>query len=196
MKNPELFAALRQLHADRAALDASLVSVLAEAAAEEEPVAARGILFPLPLLLDREAEFKLEPGCRVELRAPVVPYASYALVGFRVISDAPIPTAIQIEDLMIGGGCNLLFAEDWTPIEAYRTTIPVPLRFPRTIVQPPNSTSLKVRYLTHPHPAGKTGIQLPVRFSIVLDVEVTEDQVMGFKLSSGAWKNGLPMAGR
>ena len=192
MKNPELFAALKQVHADRAALDKDLVAAMTEAAAEAPaPIAPRGLLMPLPLLLNREAQFTLEPGTQVTLCAPVVSYASYALIGFRVLSDTPIPIAVQVDDFMIGGGCNLLFADEWTPIEAYRTApAPVPLRHPRQFVRPPNTAAMRVRYLAHPRPAGKTGIQIPVQFSIVLDVEVAEDEVMGWRLSSNAW-NGV-----
>lgn len=189
MKNPELFAALKQVHADRAALDTALVAAMTEAAAEEPSAPARGVLLPLPLLLDGACEFTLKPGTQVTLQAPVVSYASYWLVSFRVIADAPIPTAVQVDDFMIGGGCNLLFADEWTPIEAYRTApLPVPLRYPRQLVRPPNSAEMRLRYVAHP--AGKTGIQPPVRFSVVLDVEVAEDEMMGWKLSSNAW-NGV-----
>lgn len=192
MKNPELFAALKQVHADRAALDTALVAAMTEAAAEiEAPATPRGILVPLPLLLGHAVECTLEPGAQVTLQAPIVSYASYWLVGFRVIADTPLPTAVQVNDFMIGGGCNLLFADEWTPIEAYRTApAPVPLRYPRLLVRPPNSTTMRLRYVAHPRPAGKTGIQPPVRLSVVLDVEVAEDEVMGWKLSSNAW-NGV-----
>jgi len=191
VKNPELFAALKQVQTDRAALDRDLVAAMVDAAAEATPVAPRGILVPLPLRLDGACEFTLEPGDQVTLQAPVVSYASYWLVGFRVIADAPIPTAVQVDDFMIGGGCNLLFADEWTPIEAYRAApAPIPLRYPRQCVRPPNSAAMRLRYIAHPHPTGKTGIQPPVRFSVVIDVEVAEDEVMGWKLSSNAW-NGV-----
>lgn len=160
MKNLPLFTELSKLHAERAAFDARLLDLLADATAVDVALPS-GALHPYSFA--RDGEIVLKPGDARRVLADSIPWAHVRLHGFSVLSDTPLPTSVQIGHLLIGGGINLLLQNDWCPLESHRGPQPTPLRETPEI-RAPNTVEALLRN------TGKT----EVRFALIAHYEILD----------------------